>query len=213
MGTSSEPDPGGVVLSTRKALALMVVGTLLPYLAVYIRNTLDHSYTHTMLFVYAPFWMLTAFQYGAQMPSFEASFNLFLLLTGRAEPVWSFYCFAAWLAFIVGLGILHSRPTRTRILKAAIMLNSAPALLWGLLLVGQVFKYGAQFLVYPLPIPMLPFIGFYVLRGWRFSSPPVVSGEIECPFCRNRLTTGPEGVRIGKSVRCPRCGKTLKVTG
>ena len=50
MGTSSEPDPGGVVLSTRKALALIVVGTVLPYLAVYLRYTLDHSYTYTLVF-------------------------------------------------------------------------------------------------------------------------------------------------------------------
>ncbi len=213
MGASCESD-SAVVLSKRKALALMVVGTLLPSVAIYMRTTSDYPYTRTMVFVFAPFWTLNAYQYDHQWTSFELGSNPLLLPPkGATWCIWSLYYFAAWLAFVVGLGILHRKPTRTRILKAVIMLNSGPALFWGLILVGQVFRYGAHEIVYPLPIPMLPFIGLYVLRGWRFSSPPIVSGEIECPFCRNRFTTGPEGVRIGKTVRCLRCGKTLKVTG
>jgi hypothetical protein len=95
---------------------------------------------------------------------------------GATWSIWNLYYFAAWLAFVIGFGILHRRTAQTGMLKAAIMLNSASALFMGLVLVGQVFRYGASELIYPFPIPMIPLTGLYALRGWRISSPPIVRG-------------------------------------
>ncbi len=183
----------------------------MPSLALYTRNPVNYS--DVMLFVYAPVWTMAAFWYGDHMTSFGLFPNLLLLLIGDPEVyMGGFYFFITWLALVVSLWILRRRPNRTRVVEATIVLNAASSLLWGLVLIVQVAQCGTSGLGYPLPFPILPLIGFYILRRWRTSSPSVVSGEIECPFCRNRFTTGPEGVHIGETVGCPKCGKTLKVT-
>jgi predicted Zn finger-like uncharacterized protein len=211
MGTSYHLDASGVSFSTKRALVLLAVGMFLPSFAMFSRS--PEYFPHIQVFVVAPVWWMYLLWYGDHMTSFGISSNILLLLSGNPTVYLAAFYFLAWLVLVVSLWVLRKRGTRTRIVEGAIVLNVAPALFWGWLLASQLFQYGMLGLGYPLPFPILPFMGLYVLRRWKVRLPSVMSGEIECPFCRNRYATEPEGVRAGKMVRCPRCGKTLKVTG